>query len=364
MKPKDKVVSAEDITSSLYFLHVEQPQDAQLVAFQEPYYQEQRQVASNLPPTPVVQRKAVPGTSIAQEASGYPTRKPLSGTLAPIENYANRQNINAGSHAQKSGMLAPEYTSRHSYDQPPYQQQNELSLPYPHRSPERRKPVGTSLTLIRRDPSSGAQWNVARIDDPSMVEVCSSNASESGAKRQIGAPMWIDVTNPGYSKFLHTDDTGKPAIPTPSSNRSSRSYQTGTVSEYQTSVPYPESSITGNLNIFRRRLWMEGTQYTSGGFGHRKNGSYDFNTGRPGSRGSYDARADRSSLDTRPAPSPSFLTRDDQTYSTIQVSDRQTSFRGYVFTSPWNGRCEFVTGAGGGSLKVRYFDTVRLIRKH
>jgi hypothetical protein len=46
------------------------------------------------------------------------------------------------------------------------------------------------------------------------------------------------------------------------------------------------------------------------------------------------------------------LTREDQTYSTIQVSDRPTSFRGYVFTSPWNGRCEFVTGAGGGSLKV------------
>jgi hypothetical protein len=301
----------------------------------------------------VVQRKAVPGTSIPQGAGGYPARKPLSGTLAPVENYANRQNVNAGSYAQKPGMLAPEYASRQSYDQSQYQQQSKQPVPSPHRSPERRQPVGTSLTLIRRDPSSGAQWNVARIDDPSIIEVCSSKASESGAKRQIGAPMWIDVTNPGYSKFLHTDDTGKAAISTPPSNRSSQSYLTGTASELQTSVPYPENPTTGNLNVFRRRLWMEGTQYTSGGFGHRKNGSYDFNTGRPGSRDSYDARTDRSSLDTRPAPSPSFLTRDDQTYSTIQLSDRQTSFRGYVFTSPWNGRCEFVTGAGGGSLKVR-----------
>jgi hypothetical protein len=157
--------------------------------------------------------------------------------------------------------------------------------------------------------------------------------------------MYIDVTNPGYSKFLQSDTGGRPDLMSHNSDMFAQSSQPGFASQSQ-------SQATNSSNIFRRRLWMEGSQYTSGGFGHRKNSSYDFSSGRPGSRGSYDARTDGSPFDTRPSPSPSFLTRDDQTYSTIQVSDRPTSFRGYVFTSPWNGRCEFVTGAGGGTLKV------------
>lgn len=343
------MVTAEDITSSLYFLHVEQPEDANLVAppqFQEPNYQEQRPPASAIPPAATVPRKAVPG------ASSYPTRKPLSGTLAPIENFGNRQNVSAANYTQKSELLAPDYNSRQSFDSSQYQGHKTRMTPSSNRSPERSRPVGISLTLIRRDPASGAQWNVARIEDPSVVEISSANSNDPGTKKQIGAPMWIDVTNPGYSKFLHSDNTSKPTLSSRPSDMSTRPYQTNVAAQPQIPVPYSENQLTDSPNTFRRRLWMEGSQYTGGGFGHRKNSSYDFNSGRPGSRGSYDARTDRSSMDTRPVPSPSFLTRDDQVYNTIQVSDRQTSFRGYVFTSPWNGRCEFVTGAGGGSLKV------------
>jgi hypothetical protein len=327
MKPRQKVVTAEDITSSLYFLHVEQPEDANLVAapqFQEPNYQEQRNPAGNIPTAPVVQRKAVPGTT------GPPTRKPISSTLAPVDNFGSRQNVAAGNYSQQSGMLAPDSNPRGSVESSQYQGENRRPSNLAHRSFERPRPGGTSLTLIRRDPASGAQWNVARIEDPPTIDVSSLN--EPGSKRKIGAPMYIDITNPGYSKFIQSENSG-PTQP-------------------QKPMAQPGSQATDSQNVFRRRVWMEGSQYTNGGFGHRKNSSYDFNTGRPGSRGSYDARTDRSSLENRPMPSPSFLTREDQSYSTIQVSDRQTSFRGYVFTSPWNGRCEFITGGGGGTLKV------------
>jgi hypothetical protein len=357
MKPKDKVVSAEDITSSLYFLHVVQPEDDHLVAppqFQEPNYREQGPIASGIPPAQAVHRKAVPGTSMSQDAGGFSSRKPLSGALAPMENSANRQNMSAGSYSQKSGMLAPDYISRQSLDSSHFPEQNNRTVPSAHRPPERSRPAGTSLTLIRRDPASGAQWNVARIDDPNMVEISSLSAYESGTKRQIGAPMWIDVTNPGYSKFLHSNATGESPLPTRPSNMAVQSSQIGVTPQPRMPLPSSENQASDSMNTFRRRLWMEGTQYTGSGFGHRKSGSHDFNSGRPGSRGSYDARTDRPSLETRPNPSPSFLTRDDQTYSTIQVSEKQTSFRGYVFTSPWNGRCEFITGAGGGTLKVRH----------
>jgi hypothetical protein len=328
MKPRQKVVTAEDITSSLYFLHVEQPEDANLVAapqFQEPNYQEERNATTNMPSAPVVQRKAVPG------ATGPPARKPVSSTLTPIDNFGSRQNMSAGDYSQKAGMLAPDSNMRRSFDSTLYQRENHRPVYPTNPSFERSRPTGTSLTLIRRDPASGAQWNVARIEDPSIVDVSSLN--EPGSKKKIGAPMYIDVTNPGYSKFLQTENSR--ATPQP-----------------QYCTPQPEDQTIDSQNIFRRRLWMEGSQYTNGGFGHRKNSSYDFSTGRPGSRGSYDARTDRPSFENRPAPPPPFLTHNDQSYSTIQVSDRQTSFRGYVFTSPWNGRCEFITGGGGGSLKV------------
>jgi hypothetical protein len=355
MKPRQKVVTVEDITSSLYFLHVEQPEDANLVRppqFQEPNYQEQRAPGSNYPPVPTVQRKAVPGTD------SLPARKPVSGTLAPIENYGNRQNVSARTYSRQSGLLAPDLTPRQSYDGFRYQGENQRPSNSPQRSPERARPAGTSLTLIRRDPASGAQWNVARIEDPSIAEISSSTLNESAAKRKIGAPMYIDVTNPGYSKFLQTERCGTPALSGRPSENLVRPDQRGVPPQFHMPVPIPENQANSSSNVFRRRLWMEGSQYANGSFGYRKNSSFDFNSGRrPDSRDSYDARTNGYSFDDRPAPSPSFLTRDDQTYGTIPVSDRQTSFRGYVFTSPWNGRCEFTTGAGGGSLKVSVFLT-------
>jgi hypothetical protein len=344
MKPRDKVVTAEDITSSLYFLHVEQPEDADLVVppeFRLPNYAEQGSAASNGPPQPAVQRKAIPAASVTHD---LPPRKPVSRTLAPVEQFGNRQNISAGNYAQESGLLGPDYNQRRSFESSQYQGENNRLSPSPRRSSGKPRPVGTSLTLIRRDPASGAQWNVARIEDPPVAEVSSSSFNDPGAKRRTGAPLYIDVVNPGYSKFLHSDNATRSTTPGHQSGDPAQSYQRAGAP--QSGRQGPESA-----NVFRRRLWMEGSQYTNGGFGHRKNSSYDFNPVRPGSRGSYDARTDRTSMDTR-TTQPPFLTRDDQTYSTIQVSDRPTSFRGYVFTSPWNGRCEFVTGGGGGSLKA------------
>ncbi|KAH8724488.1 hypothetical protein GQ44DRAFT_618004 [Phaeosphaeriaceae sp. PMI808] len=344
MKPREKVVTVEDITSSLYFLHVEQPEDAGLVAppeFQEPDYLQQRPIPSNTAPTPAVQRKAVPGVPMAQGITQPPTRRPPSGTLAPIENFGSRQNVSAGHNPHNPNMLHPDNQPRSSFDKSQYQQENHRLSSSPRKSPERSRVSGMSLTLIRRDPASGAQWNVARIVDPPAVEISSSNFNELETKKKIGGPMYIDITNPGYSKFLHSDNTSRPT----SANRSN---DISDQSNEKQLVPQDRA------NTFQRRLWMEGLQNSSGGFGNRKKNSYDFTGDTASSRGSFDGRIDRSSADIKPIPPPPFLTRDGQSYNTIQVSNRQTSFRGYVFLSPWNGRCEFVTGAGGGSLKCRH----------
>lgn len=342
MKPRQKVVTVEDITSSLYFLHVEQPEDAELVAppqFQEPDYQQGPTTANGLP-VPAVQRKALPGSQ--------PTRKPVSSTLAPVDSFANRQNMYASDDSRRPGLLAPGVDRRQSHESYLYSRENQPTTQLMNRSPERSLPTGTSLILIRRDPSSGAQWNVARIEDPSMAEISSFAPSSHNPKRRVGSPIYIDVTNPGYSKFIQSDNVGRPSMTTNPSDVS-------TTTRYQDAQEPPSQSRAAEYpTVFRRRLWMEGAQYGNTGFGHRKNSSYNATSGRPDSRDSYDGRNERTSVDSRPGPPPSYLTPDGRTYSTIQASDRQTSFRGYVFTSPWNGRCEFITGGGGGSLKVRY----------
>lgn len=343
MKPREKVVTAEDVTSSLYFVHVEHPEDINLVGypeFQDSDYKEQRPNPANRVSAPLIQRKAVPGSPAAA-----PARKPVPGTLAPITNFESRQNVNAGHCIQRPGMLSPSYEPRRSYDSSRSQTENQVPAFQTRRREAGATPTGVSLTLIRRDPASGAQWNVARIDDPTITDV-SSRLTEAAARRKPGAPMYIEISNPGYSKFLHSDLDTRPPLPTRASDLSVRSYQSTNAAQRFSSDNSAEVSSRSD-NVFRRRLWMEGS-HLGGGFGHRKSGSYDRNSSRPSSRGNHD---DSLSVE-QSLPSPSFLTRDDQAYGTLQVSERHSGFRGYVFTSPWNGRCEFVTGASGGTLKV------------
>lgn len=51
--------------------------------------------------------------------------------------------------------------------------------------------TGFHITLIRRDPSSGTQWNVATISTPSM----DGNATD------------IEISTPGYNRFTGSDET-------------------------------------------------------------------------------------------------------------------------------------------------------------
>lgn len=338
-------MTAEDITSSLYFVHVEHPQDVHLLNhsdFQDPDYSGQRSNGAYQPSAPIIQRKAVPG--IPPPA---PARKPVPGTLAQITNFDSRQNASAGHFAQRSEMLSPAYEPRGSYDSSRSQTENDTPAMQPRRPNIATTAPGVSLTLIRRDPASGAQWNVARIDDPTLAEISSTGLTEAAARRKPGAPMFIEISNPGYSKFLHSDMDQRPQFSTRTSDMSLRSHQSANVPPHS-SVDSSPDSYSKSDTVFRRRLWMEGS-HLGGGFGHRKSGSYDRTPSRPTSRGNYN----ESPHVDQPASSPSFLTRDDQAYATLQVSERPSNFRGYVFTSPWNGRCEFVTGASGGTLKVR-----------
>lgn len=323
MKPREKVVTAEDIQSSLYFIHVNQPEDIRLLTPPEPATPS----ASSPPkpsflPTEVPKRKPVPGSS----------------TLTPVAGFGNRQNISASNYGY-DGNQSTQGQPHVSFEPTRYSQEESKAPPQLQRPLEQ---PGTTLTLIRRDPVSNAQWNVAVIKDPQDLDISSLTLTQSSPKKKQGSPLYIDITNPGYSKFLHTQE--RPELLPRNSDLSARSQLSSNYAPslanpkdpYVPSVP-TESSSEPLDNIFRRRIWMENPR--SAGGGHKYSRSQDSTMAPQASRGSWEGLT--------PDPGP-FVT------STPQPTEKQSNFRGYVFTSPWNGRCEFVTGAAGTSLKVRF----------
>ncbi|EKG17732.1 hypothetical protein MPH_05043 [Macrophomina phaseolina MS6] len=203
-------------------------------------------------------------------------------------------------------------------------------------SPGAESEQGLSLTLIRRDPASGAQWNVGKIKDPPCFEIYSDNYGRSvqDRVRKPRAPLFIDIHNPGYSKFLFNPDLSSPRKSEDSIN-SFRSGQAGSRNSFQSPIgPTPVDTT------FRRRLWYEGAKYAPDYFGHKKTLSNESNLSVPGGF----SAGDRSPVDEA----------DGLKRLSLGHHERRSGYRGYVFESPWNGRCEFVTGGAGDSLKCRH----------
>ena len=61
------------------------------------------------------------------------------------------------------------------------------------------------ITAIRRDPSSGIQWNVGTIIDPPSVDVSSEAFHSHGRaeeRKRIDSPFFVELHTAGYSKFI------------------------------------------------------------------------------------------------------------------------------------------------------------------
>lgn len=60
------------------------------------------------------------------------------------------------------------------------------------------------MTVVRRDPASGAQWNVAQVSQipPALATPSSSSSSSSSAAPDPKDTILLEVTTPGYDKFL------------------------------------------------------------------------------------------------------------------------------------------------------------------
>lgn len=283
LKPRDKVVSANDVQSSLYFLHV----DTDAAYEHEIRLQQQRSRANSATHGTVV-RKPLPTPPTSPDTeypsdfripSPLPHRKPLPASAslsAPQHSYGDRTSFDTSAPIDLGGL---------------------------------------SLTLIRRDPSSGAQWNVAKIWDPPVPDISSDSYNDTNQTfsraQATGTPLYLELENPGYVRFNQMEGSR----PLSRDSRSNPSLD-------------PNAALTDGR--FRRRLYMEGSRYTDHTYTHRKASSdisvFDM----------YRPPLQQQRLSTQSIPRPSV--------------DRRS--KGYAFMSPWGGKCSFSTGASGRSLKV------------
>jgi hypothetical protein len=207
------------------------------------------------------------------------------------ENWKERyEALSAGRHSLDS--LRPQLRPRSSHDRPRSPSRS------PGQSPSRRRDAhgnppsnaGFHVTLIRRDPTSGTQWNVATISTPRMDR----NAID------------IEINTPGYNRFAGSNE-----MPTLSSLAANIPTGIGRLSgaELQQSLAaeQPKEQPSGPRK-FHRQLCVSKP--------------YD------------DSVADCSN-------------------GHVPDSSKLKSGY-YVFTSPWNGTCTFASSVNGRSLKCKH----------
>ncbi|KAL1959880.1 hypothetical protein VTO42DRAFT_1025 [Malbranchea cinnamomea] len=158
------------------------------------------------------------------------------------------------------------------------------------------------ITLIRRDPTHGNQWNVGTITN-------ASNTSPSEVS--VDGAITVEITTPGYKRFVGAN----------SAHVSLESLGITSLSEPRSSVPTlqrPHSASSRSTNFwsplkFERKVQLSNPTYHRS---HHRHHSHDV---------SHTGHYSRSSKGF------------------------------YTFISPWNGICTFTTGGNGRSLKCRHF---------
>ncbi|RAL03737.1 uncharacterized protein BO80DRAFT_400828 [Aspergillus ibericus CBS 121593] len=181
----------------------------------------------------------------------------------------------------------------------------------PSRRPHDRMPErpGFHLTLIRRDPTHGSQWNVATMSTP----------------RMDGGPIDIEVLTPGYNRFTAQNEP----LSLASLGVNLPGGQPISLSSFKRPQEVTEPTSTPNEphpRRFHRKLCVSRPY-----FQEEPRGSLDL-PGRP----SLDSTG--SGSPTKPHAPPH--------------SKLKSGY--YTFNSPWNGICTFTTSVNGRSLKCKH----------
>lgn len=181
---------------------------------------------------------------------------------------------------------------------------------------QNNSPQTFSITLIRRDPSSSAQWNIGSISGHPTLDEVNDRRSKSPSKKPY-FDISIQLTNPGYTPFRNSQS---PQDATRGSLDMGRSRAT---------------SVTSTTS-FDREIRMEGSSFWARASAQHNRSGSDPSTARGRSSSANSASETMRNLHS----------------GGEDPSDTQP--KGYVFVSPWGGRCKFATGGGGRTLRCKH----------
>jgi hypothetical protein len=193
-----------------------------------------------------------------------------------------------------------------------------------------------TLTLIRREPSSGQQWNVGRI-----TALTTRAADHPDENDQSPPLLHIHVDTLGYAKFVnpisYRQYAGMDPRQTMATTPVDAPHAPTTPSAVVAAAPALVSA-SGPPAFQREVRAAYGKRWRSnlkGLFRRSHHAGVPSSSSPSGRRGSDDSAG---SLDGDGHPHAS----------------RDIKLRGYDFDSPWGGRCEFRTAEGGRNLRCQH----------
>ncbi|KAI9822569.1 MAG: hypothetical protein M1827_000288 [Pycnora praestabilis] len=401
MKPRQKVVTAEDISSCLYYLHLDCPEDVSLVngpgasgdgrkssdqAHNKGHGGPDTVPRKPLPFTPqptigILNPSMVPQSYYQDSTPASVTdtqlsRKPVGGMLELQTNYEMTERPRSAPALPRRPLGPRSADAKISHAEGRVQGKENLTTndeclngvaPLDR---GRTAPVGpsnittpltqeaehtmkvssshTSLTVIRRDPSSGSQWNIGKIINvPSSADAPGfSICPPITSTRESKSSMIIHINTLGYNKFLPPQQAFgagiEKGLPADGASFTDRLKQASDLVNAQ------------NARKFERHLWIDDSG-TRGPTSELE---------RPVSSGVLsETTTSRNSVgwkqySERPAlpDMNEYMTSLESGRRRFQDSPERTSAKakGYVFLSPWKGICAFSTGSGGRTLKCRH----------
>ncbi|KAK6593791.1 hypothetical protein H4I95_11183 [Botrytis cinerea] len=354
LKPQLKNVTSEDVANSLYYLHLNSDEDAQFLPEEQP-------IPSRALSKKTLPRKPLPDGSRAQsldidrqsvlnlerlqhQAPALDIQKDYTSghddIVSPRDNVANtpmvaESGISRRVAGQPSSMarsntvnrkpltrIKPQnsiFTPESSQASSPIHNDLETSHrpPSSHTMFERPKPVNDSakafsITIIRRDPTSGGQWNVGIVEGKSNPPTIGMTAT-----KKPYYDISVHITTPGYTYFRnHTRPMGNNKL---GGTNQTRESQGATFQPSGNEVP---TSVTQKAGVsgpgFYSQISMEWASSWNQTFKQHRRAISDFSTNHSRNNSGSSEGPQESDPENRSAD-----------------GSENSRAKGYTFLSPW-----------------------------
>ncbi|KID81993.1 hypothetical protein MGU_10683 [Metarhizium guizhouense ARSEF 977] len=371
--PNERIVSAEDVKSALYLVHLDNPvpapvrgeaacrssqdtrrlpqsiiprrpvggSDRPLTPESSPSASQSHQPSAieapgrtlyglhtAMPPKKPVGSQSSPRTSTETSASAQIVSKDSSGPQEPSGN-TQTHCINSIPVPRPDTSLPPTNSGNQSSlsnSQPISQAHSRSPSPRKHSTASTDMPL--TLTLTRQNPAA-QKWTVGyiRLHELESSSGDGDTASTSTTSPKQHPPIDIDIIQSGYTEFR--EHCVRKYSPTESGDLKAAAGSTA-----RGSMDH-QSSMYGNNAVFHRRVAMN---YSNSLLTNAKEFARNLTRNRS------DSAASVSSYKSDTAVKP-------DTICTFGSPPEGMKARGYTFVSPWEGQCHFSTGKHGNSLQ-------------